>query len=130
MALVLGLLAIFGLFSVSGLIGIGDLRRSILLVVFSLLVGVAALWLGVSGVVRSRRAATGRPRGSVSAIILGSIGILFSGLLLITFAVLWKQFSAYSQCMRGANTLAAQHACQNQLRQSVNTETSKLRSSR
>src|ERR1022692_2446639 len=129
-ALVLGLLAMFGLFSVSDLIGIGDLRRSILLVVFSLLVGAAALWLGVSGVVRSRRAATGRPRGSVSAIILGIIGILFSGLLLITFAVLWQQFSAYSQCMRGANTLAAQHACQNQLRQSVNTETSKLRSSR
>jgi hypothetical protein len=80
--------------------------------------------------VRSRRAATGRPRGSVSAIILGSIGILFSGLLLITFAVLWQQFSAYSQCMRGANTLAAQHKCQDQLRQSVNTETSKFRSSR
>jgi hypothetical protein len=129
-ALLLGLLAIFGLFSISDLIGLGDLRRSILLVVFSFLIGAVALWLGVSAVVQSRRAATGRPRGSVSAIILGSIGILFSGLLLITFAVLWKQFSAYSQCMRGANTLAAQHDCQDHLRQSVHTETSKLRTSR
>ena len=78
-AMILGLLAIFGLFSVSDLIGLGDLRRSILLVVFSFLIGAVALWLGVSAVVRSRRTATGRPRGSVSAIILGSIGILFSG---------------------------------------------------
>ena len=129
MALVLGLLAMFGLFSVSDLIGLGDLRRSILLVVFSLLVGAIARWLGVSAVVRARRAATGRPRGSVSAIILGGIGVLFSALLLITFAVLWKQFSTYSRCMQVANTLTAQHACQDQLRRSVNTETSKLRSS-
>ena len=83
------------------------------------LIGAIALWLGVSAVVRSRRRGTGRPRGSVLAIILGSIGVLFSGLLLITFAVLWKPFSAYSQCMRGANTLAAQHTCQDQLRHGI-----------
>jgi heme A synthase len=126
---VLGLLSMFGLLSVSDLIGLGNLRRSIFLVVFSLLVGALALWLGTSAVVRSRRAAAGRPRGGVSAIILGGIGVLFSALLLITFAVLWKQLSAYSQCMQSANTLVAQHDCQDQLSRSVSTETGKLRSS-
>jgi hypothetical protein len=129
-ALVLGLLGMFGLFSVSDLISLGDLRRSIFLVVFSLLVGAFALWLGVSAATRSRRAAGGRPRGAVSAIVLGSISVLFSALLLITFAVLWPELSTYSRCMQGANTLAAQHACQDQLSRSVNTETSRLRSSR
>jgi hypothetical protein len=129
-ALVLGLLGMFGLFSVSDLISLGDLRRSIFLVVFSLLVGAFALWLGVSAATRSRRAAGGRPRGAVSAIVLGSISILFSGLLLITFAVLWPELSTYSRCMQGANTLAAQHSCQDQLSRSVNAETSRLRSSR
>jgi predicted PurR-regulated permease PerM len=129
-ALVLGLLGMFSLFSVSDLIGLGDLRRSIFLVVFSLLAGAFALWLGVSAVTRSRRASDGRPRGAVSAIVLGGISILFSALLLITFAVLWQELSTYSQCMQGANTLAAQHFCQDQLSRSVNTETSRLRSSR
>jgi hypothetical protein len=32
--------------------------------------------------------------------------------------------------MQSANTLAAQHSCQNQLSRSVNAETSRLRSSR
>ena len=129
-ALVLGLLGIFGLFSVSDLISLGDLRRSIFLVVFSLLVGAFALWLGVSATTRSRRAAGGRPRGAVSAIVLGGISILFSALLLLTFAVLWPELSTYSRCMQSANTLAAQHSCQNQLSRSVNAETSRLRSSR
>lgn len=129
-ALVLGLLGMFGLFSVSDLIGLGDLRRSIFLVVFSLLVGAFALWLGVSAATRSRRAAAVRPRGAVSAIVLGGISILFSALLLITFAVLWPELSTYSRCMQVANTLAAQHTCQDQLSRSVNAETSRLRSSR
>lgn len=119
-ALVLGLLGIFGLLSVSDLLGLGNMRRCIFLVACSLIVGALALWLGLSALVRSRRAAAGRPRGAISAIVLGGIGILFSVLLLVTFAVLWKQLSAYAHCMAGANTLAAQHACQSQLTRSVN----------
>ena len=119
----------FGLLSVSDLIGLGDLRRCVFLVAFSLLVGAVALWLGISAIVRSRRAAAARPRGAVSAIVLGGIGVLFSVLMLITFAVLWQQLSTYSRCMQGANTLAAQQACQHQLTRSVNAKTSSLRSS-
>ncbi len=120
----------FGLLSVSDLIGVGNIQRYVYLVGFSLFVGAVGLWLGVSAVVRSRRTATGRPRGAVSAIILGGIGLLFSSLLLITFAVLWKQLSAYSRCMAGANTPTAQQACRDQLTRSLSAETSRLRSSR
>jgi hypothetical protein len=127
--LVLSLLSMFGLLSVSDLFSSGNVHRYIFLVAFSLLAGAVALWLGVSAIVRSRRAATGRPRGAVSAIVLGAIGVLFSVMLLITFAVLWKQLSVYSRCMAGANTPTAQQVCQQQLTQSVNAETSRLRSS-
>jgi hypothetical protein len=120
----------FGLLSVSDLIGLGNLRRCVLLVVLSLLAGALALWLGVSAIAASRRAAAGKPRGAVSAIVLGGIGVLFSALLLITFTVLWQQLSTYSRCMQSANTLAAQHACQHQLTRSVNAETNRIRLSR
>ncbi len=126
----LGLLSMLGLLGVSDLIGVGNVQRYVYLVAFSLCVGATALWLGVSAVTRSRRTGTGRPRGAVSAIILGGIGVLFSILLLITFAVLWKQLSTYSRCMAGANTPTAQQACRDQLTRSLNAETSRIRSSR
>ena len=129
MGLVLGLLSMFGLLGVSDLIGVGNVQRYVYLVAFSLCVGAIALWLGVSAVVRSRRTGSGRPRGAVSAIILGGIGVLFSILLLVTFTVLWKQLSAYSRCMAGANTPTAQQACRDQLTRSLNAETSRFRSS-
>jgi hypothetical protein len=126
--LVLGLLSMFGLLRVSDLIGVGDVQRYFYLVAFSLLVGAVAVWLGVSAVKRAQRTGTARPRGAVSAIILGAIGVLFSILLLVTFAVLWKQLSAYSRCMAGANTPTAQQACRDQLTRSLNSETSRIRS--
>jgi hypothetical protein len=128
--LVLGLLSMFGLLGVSDLIGVGNVQRYVYLVAFSLCVGAIALWLGISAVAASRRTGTGRPRGAVSAIILGGIGVLFSILLLVTFTVLWKQLSTYSRCMAGANTPTAQQACRDQLTRSLNAETSRLRSSR
>jgi hypothetical protein len=128
--LVLGLLSMFGLLGVSDLIGIGNVQRYVYLVAFSLCVGAIALWLGASTVRRSRRTGTGRPRGAVSAIILGGIGVLFSILLLVTITVLWNQLSAYSRCMAGANTPSAQQACRVQLTRSLNAETSRIRSSR
>ena len=120
----------FGLLRVSDLIGVGDVQRYFYLVAFSLLVGAVAVWLGTTAVKRARRTGTGRPRGAVSAIILGAIGVMFSILLLVTFAVLWKQLSDYSRCMAGANTPTAQQVCRDQLTRSLNAETSRIRTSR
>jgi hypothetical protein len=129
--LLFGLLSMFGLFAFSDLIGqLGDLRRTALLVGFSLFVGAISLWLGITAVTRSRRAATARPRGAASAIVLGSIGVLFSILLLALFAVMSKEFSQYSRCMKGANTLAAQEQCHDQLTRALHAETRALREGR
>ena len=121
----------FGLFAFSDLIGqLGDLRRTELLVGFSLIVGAVSLWLGVTAVTGSRRAATARPRGAASAIVLGGIGVLFSLLLLSLFALLSKEFSQYSRCMKGANTLTAQQECHDQLTRALHAETRALRNGR
>ncbi|MEP7024442.1 MAG: hypothetical protein ABJB47_11720 [Actinomycetota bacterium] len=130
MGLVLGLLSMFGLFSVADLIGqLGDLRRTFLLVGFSLIIGGVAVWLGSTSVARARREVTARPRGATSAMVLGGIGVLLSVLLLVSFTVLSKQFGTYSRCMKGANTLAAQQTCHDQFTRSINAETHRLRSS-
>ena len=60
--------------------------------------------------------------------MLGSIGVLFSVLLLALFALLSKEFSDYSSCMKGANTLAAQQQCHDQLNRALHNETRTLRS--
>jgi hypothetical protein len=127
--LVLGLVSMFSLFSVSDLIGqLGNLHRTLILVGFALVIGAAGAWLGIWANSRARQGGTARPRGSTAAIVLGGIGVLFSVLLLIAFTVFSQQFSTYSRCMKGANTLTAQQACKDQLTRSLNAETSRIRS--
>jgi hypothetical protein len=127
--LVLGLVSMFSLFSVSDLIGkLGNLHRALILVGFALVTGAAGAWLGIWANSRARRGGTARPRGATAAVVLGGIGVLFSVLLLIAFTVFSQQFSTYSRCMKGANTLTAQQACKDQLSRSLNAETSRIRS--
>jgi hypothetical protein len=129
LGLVLGLVSMFSLFSVSDLIGqLGNLHRTLILVAFSLVMGGAGAWLGLWAASRARRGDTLRPRGATSAIVLGGIGVVFSILLLIAFTVFSQEFSTYSRCMKGANTLTAQQACKDQLTRSLNAETSRIRS--
>ncbi len=129
LGLVLGLVSMFSLFSVSDLVGqLGNLHRTLILVAFSLVMGAAAAWLGIWANSRARRGGTTRPRGATSAVVLGGIGVLFSILLLVAFTVFSQQFSTYSRCMKGANTLTAQQACKDQLTRSLNAETGRFRS--
>jgi hypothetical protein len=129
LGLVLGLVSMFSLFSVSDLVGqLGNLHRTLLLVVFSLVMGGAGAWLGIWANSRARHGGTARPRGATSAVVLGGIGVLFSILLLVAFTVFSQQFSTYSRCMKAANTLTAQQACKDQLTRSLNAETSRIRS--
>jgi hypothetical protein len=76
-----------------------------------LALGLAGLWLGVF----SHRAAAARGKRApqaVSAIVWGSIASLIS-LMIIAFSLLfYSQLSQLSNCMRSANTVAAQKQCQ------------------
>jgi hypothetical protein len=118
---------------VIALLGIGssyDFHRGIYLVIFALLVGLAACWLGATAMVRARRAASMRPRGAVLGTVFGALGAFLSAVLLIFLAVFWSQLTTYSRCIGTANTVAGQHACVNQLNRSLNSEISRLGAAR
>ena len=98
-ALILGMLSLLALLGVSS-----NFHRGIYLVVFSLAVGIAACWFGITAMRKARLAVTMRPRGAVAGIVLGVIGALLSVVVLIVFAVFWQQLNTYSQCLSTRRT--------------------------
>ena len=110
------LLSVLSLF---GLLGVSNFQRGVYIVGFARVAGALAIWLAGPALARTRRAGTAGPRGSVTAIVIGSIGVLLSGILLLGFALFGQQASTFSRCLSGANTIAAQQACQNQFIHSV-----------
>jgi predicted PurR-regulated permease PerM len=122
---------ILGAISLLALLATGtNYRRGIYLVIFALVVGAAACWLGVSAMRQARRARTMRPRGAIAATIFGGLGILFSAILLSLLAAFWSQFSSYSQCLGAAQTPSAQQACYNQFTRSVYSQLGEIGTSR
>jgi hypothetical protein len=57
------------------------------------------------------------------ALTIGVVGVLISGVLLAGFALFGHQASAFSQCMSGANTDAAQQACRTQFNRAIERAT-------
>lgn len=111
------LLAILSLFAV--MMMSSNVRRGVYVVGVALAVALIALWLAFSTMSRARRGSSVRPRGVVLAAVLGVVGCAFSGLLLISFVAYWPQLTQFSKCLSGANTVAAQQACQKQLTNSI-----------
>jgi hypothetical protein len=114
-AVLLGVLGILAWFGVST----DNVRRGVFLIIFSLVLGLAACWLGVTAMQRARRAGSVRPVSSVLGTVFGCIAAGFSAWILIWLAVFWQQVNAYSECMNSASTVTAQQVCQNQMRQST-----------
>jgi len=117
------MLALISLFAMTM---IGNVRRGVIVVGVAFIIAAIALWLSVSAMSRARRGGTGRPRAATFATVLGAAGLVFSGLALVAFAVLWPQLTQYSNCLSGANTVSAQQACQQQLNNSIANEFSVL----
>jgi|HubBroStandDraft_3_1064219.scaffolds.fasta_scaffold505103_1 predicted PurR-regulated permease PerM len=120
----MGTLSLLGLFLASGL------RHAVYVIAGTLVIGAVAAWLGGTARSQARRAGTGRPRGAVAGMVLGLLGLAFSGLALFVFAVFWNQLSTYWNCTSGANTLTAQQACQHQLSQTITNEFGSFKSIR
>ena len=116
-AVMLAILSLFGMMMMSG-----NVRRGVFVVALALIIALLALWLSVSAMSRARREGSGRPRGAVFATVLGAVGAVFSAFVLAGFAMFWPQLTQFSNCMQGANTVAAQQACQQQLSNSVGSE--------
>src|SRR6185369_624926 len=119
-AVLLGALSLIGL-----TLGLGNLRRGILVAVLTLLFAAVAIWLGVTASKMARRGGTARPRWAV-----GGVGLTFSALWLLVLAVFWPQLNTYYNCMRAANTVTAQQACHDQFTKSVGSELSVLQTGR
>jgi predicted PurR-regulated permease PerM len=126
-ALFLAALSVVALFGIGGHF---DFHRGVYLVIFALVVGAAACWLGATAMRRARLAASMRPRGAMLGTVFGAISALLSAFLLIILAVFWGQFTTYSRCIDAANTMTAQQACLDQLNHSLNSEISKLEAAR
>ena len=125
MALALGVLSVIGL-----MLGLGNLRRGIVVAVVTAVFAVVAIWLGATASRKARRAGTARPRWAVSGVVLGAFGLALSALWLMVLAVFWPQLSAYYNCLSGANTVTAQQACHDQFTNSVGSELSVLQGRR
>jgi hypothetical protein len=116
-ALFLALLSLFGV------LGLSNFQRGVYIVAFALVAGTMAVWLAATAMRRARRGRTAAPRGSVVAIVIGGIGILVSAVLLAGFALFGQQVSTYSQCLGGANTVAAQQTCRTQFTHAIENAT-------
>jgi hypothetical protein len=105
---------------------IGNLQRAAFVALVSFLVAVCAVALAVSALRAARRAGTRKPRGATAGLVLGIIGLLFSGFALIGFLIFGTQIDQYSSCMHGAITVGEQQACQNQLDHAIDSKISNL----
>jgi len=121
---------VLGLLSVVALFFLGSLQRGIYVIALSLVFGAAAIWLGATSSRRARRGGMARPRGAVSGVVFGTLGLVLGGAVLVVFVVFSSQLRVYSSCMASANTVSAQQACQNQLSNSINAQISRLESGR
>jgi hypothetical protein len=106
-----------------GLLGMviltGNLKRAVVVLGVTAVIGGTGLWLSATAMSRSRRAGAARPRFSLLATVLGVLVTGLSTLVLVGFALFWTQFSQYANCTAGANTVAAQNACNQQLNNSL-----------
>ena len=118
--------AALAVLSLVAMLLIGNLERAATVALVSLLVAVTAVALAVSALRAAKRAGTRRPRGALAGLVLGLIGLLFSGLALIGFLIFGTQIDQYSSCMHGANTVGARQACQNQLDHAINARITSL----
>jgi hypothetical protein len=112
-ALFLALLSLFGV------LGLSNFQRGVYIVAFALVAGAMAIWLAGTAIRRARRGGTAGPRGSIVAISIGGVGVLISVLLLAGFALFGHQASTFTQCISGANTIAAQQTCRTQFLRAV-----------
>jgi predicted PurR-regulated permease PerM len=112
--------------SLCAMLMIGNVRRGVYVVAVALLIAAAAVWLAISAATRARKAGGSRPRGVILATVLGAVGLLFSVIVLVGFAMFWPQLTQYSNCLSAANTYTGQQACQQQLNNSVGSQISIL----
>src|SRR5262249_24743125 len=112
-------LAVLGLVA---MVLIGNIQRGAVVAVVALVVALVALVLAFSTLSAAKRARARRPGGAVAGAVLGIIAAGFSGFVLLGFMIFGTQLDQFANCINGANTVAEQRACQDQLVNSINAK--------
>jgi len=103
---------IFGAVALIALFGLGtDLHKGVYLLIFSAVVGIAALVIGITAVVKARKTGSYRPRGAIGGIVLGALATLIAVPILATYLAFPTQVSNYVNCLHEAQTSVDQRAC-------------------
>jgi len=111
---------VFGLIALAALLGLGtDLHKGIYLLIFSAAVGIAALVIGITALVKARKTGSYRPRFAVGGIVLGALATLISVPILATYLAFPTQVSNYVNCLHQAQTSSDQRACMNKFYKSI-----------
>ncbi|MFB4297951.1 hypothetical protein [Actinomadura sp. NTSP31] len=94
-------------------LGIVALLTSLFFYPLGLVLGVAALVIGIRARRRARTARGAAP-GAVPGIVLGSVGLAFSALSVALTVFLWPELSGYQECLGASNTGADKTACKHE----------------
>lgn len=108
-----------GILSLITMLLIGNLQRAAPVAAVALAVALTAVALAVSAARAAKRAGTSRPRGATGGLVLGVVGVIFSGFALVGFLVFGAQIDQYSSCMNQAAATSQQQACQTQLEHAI-----------
>lgn len=111
----------FGVMSLIAIIfGFGpDPSRSIYVVIFSSLVGLTAVVVGVSAIVKARKTGSYRPRGVIGGIGLGALATVVSLLFGVLYLAYPNQMRTYVNCIDQAQSASQKQTCLNQLENSI-----------
>ncbi|MWA06321.1 hypothetical protein F8568_039465 [Actinomadura sp. LD22] len=94
-------------------LGVVALVTSLFFYPLGLVLGVAALVIGIRARRRARTARAVAP-GAVPGIVLGSVGLAFSALSVALTVFLWPELSGYQECLGAANTGTDKTACKHE----------------
>jgi hypothetical protein len=102
------------------LLGLGtDLHKGVYLLIFSAAVGIAALVIGITALVKARKSGSYRPRGAIGGIVLGALATLISVPILATYLAFPTQVSNYINCLRQSQSSSAERACMTKFYKSI-----------
>lgn len=89
------------------------------LLIFSAVVGVAALVIGLTALVKARKTRSYRPRGAIGGIVLGALATLIAVPILATYLAFPTQISNYVDCLHQAQSSSDQRTCMTKFYKSI-----------
>jgi hypothetical protein len=111
---------LLGVASLFALIGLrSDPQRFVYLLIFSAVIGVASVVIGITAVLKARRTGSFRPRGVIGGIILGSLAAVLSIPLLAWYIAFPRPVDNYITCITQTQTTGGDKTCLDKFYRSI-----------